>query len=692
MFPQIFGKYVLERELSSGGMARVFVATLRGAVGFEKRLAVKQIRPELASDPRFVERFVQEAKTTVELTHPNIVPVYELGVEQGVYFIAMELCPGVTLAELLAASGALGLEAGAYLGIEVARALGYAHRRAGIIHRDVTPRNVLIDDEGAVRLIDFGIARPVASGGGSEVFGSPGHMPPEQVRGAPLGPAADVFALGAMIIEACTGHPPFRRATERESLRAVEVLPEPPSRSHPSLAPLDAVLLAAVEPEASRRLQSIDELGRALRDVLRGTDLGDVARALGGRVRALRRSSRPDVERWPSWGSGSVPPPGAGSPTRTFATRPIEGSEPPASEQVTRPLPPESEEGSLPSLGSSSGEASPSSLGSSEAGALSPGARPLAAVSDGGGASSSSEQVTRPLSSEPSSEPSEPESLRSPASRSSPSSARGAESAEPEPLSPGARSQGPAGAVEASERAAPRAGVGRGTKARGGAWILGMVLLGGALVVAFAGRGDGDEGRSPSREPTLQASRGAPSPSPAADAVPGSSPANSTTDSTTEPSSLAKAELAPAQLEPPAPGAPARPAAASTPLAGAPPQPPHPPLTSPPAPSSSPTAPTAPSAPSPAPSAQGTSLVASPPSPAPGKVTLTSAPAAEVTIAGQRHATPVGALELPAGDYRATFTSPAWDGPISAQVRLEEGGSRHVHADFTSEPPRVLVR
>src|SRR5690606_40583383 len=101
------------------------VESLRGAGVLEKRLAVKQIRPELASDPRFVERFVQEAKTTVELTHPNIVPVYELGVEQGVYFIAMELCPGVTLAELLAASGALGLEAGAYLGIEVARALGY---------------------------------------------------------------------------------------------------------------------------------------------------------------------------------------------------------------------------------------------------------------------------------------------------------------------------------------------------------------------------------------------------------------------------------------------------------------------------------------------------------------------------------------------------------------------------------------
>src|SRR3954469_23311873 len=174
MFPQIFGKYVLEREIAAGGMARVYLATLRGAVGFEKRLVVKQIRPELASDEAFVHRFVDEAKTAVELSHPNIVPVYELGVEQGVYYIAMELCEGLTLSEVLGETGRLSAEEGAYLGVEICRALDYARRRANIVHRDVTPRNVLIDDEGAVRLIDFGIAAPAeASGGRREVFGSP---------------------------------------------------------------------------------------------------------------------------------------------------------------------------------------------------------------------------------------------------------------------------------------------------------------------------------------------------------------------------------------------------------------------------------------------------------------------------------------------------------------------------------------
>src|SRR5271155_552490 len=101
MYPQTFGKYVLERELATGGMARVLLATLRGAGGFEKKLVVKQIRDELAVDHEFVQRFVEEAKTTVALSHPNIVPVYELGIELGTYYLAMELVDGVSVDQLL---------------------------------------------------------------------------------------------------------------------------------------------------------------------------------------------------------------------------------------------------------------------------------------------------------------------------------------------------------------------------------------------------------------------------------------------------------------------------------------------------------------------------------------------------------------------------------------------------------------
>ncbi|HMJ11482.1 MAG TPA: protein kinase [Polyangiaceae bacterium] len=335
MFPQVFGKYVLERELASGGMARVYLATLRGAVGFEKRLIVKQIRPELASDPAFVRRFVEEAKTTVELSHPNIVPVYELGVEQGVYYIAMEFCEGVTLSELLAETGPLSPEEGAYVGVEICRALDYAHRRAHIVHRDVTPRNVIINDEGGVRLIDFGIAAPAQGGTGSstaraEIFGSPGHMPPEQLEGKPLGPASDVFAVAVLLIEAWTGSPPFRRETVEACENALHEPRRPLQASDERLASLSDLFTRATSLVPDERPESAELLARPLRQFLRNQDLGELERRLGLRVARARRGSQPRIPRaerasQPATGGPSTPAMAAGAvpelSTRTFAAR-----------------------------------------------------------------------------------------------------------------------------------------------------------------------------------------------------------------------------------------------------------------------------------------------------------------------------------------------------------------------------------
>jgi serine/threonine-protein kinase len=293
VYPQVFGKYVLERELSRGGMARVVLATLRGAGGFEKRLVVKQIRDELAYDSQFVRRFVEEAKTTVALSHPNIVPVYELGVEQGTYFLAMELVEGLSIAELLKSQGETGVkcvlspEEGAYVGMEVCRALDYAHRRMKVVHRDITPRNVMIDEEGQIKLIDFGIAAP-ALVAGQEIFGSPGHMPPEQVEGAELGPSTDIFAVAVLLMEAWTGAAPFRRPTPEECDAAMRAPHPRPSDSNARLAPLDDIILRAMKLDPKERQHDAAELGRALRNFLKGVDVGDVARALGDRVREQR--------------------------------------------------------------------------------------------------------------------------------------------------------------------------------------------------------------------------------------------------------------------------------------------------------------------------------------------------------------------------------------------------------------------
>jgi eukaryotic-like serine/threonine-protein kinase len=305
MYPQVFGKYVLERELARGGMARVVLATLRGAGGFEKRMVVKQIRDELACDDEFVRRFVEEAKTAVSLAHPNIVPVYELGVEMGTYFLAMEFVEGVSLAELLRAGDGQGdarprlsPEEGAYVGVEVCRALDYAHRRMNVVHRDVTPRNVMVDEEGQVKVIDFGIAAPVATApDGHGVFGSPGHMPPEQGVGGQLTPAADVFAVAVLLGELWSGRAPFRRRTPEEIEAAMRAPPPKVSEADIRLLPLDDVIAAAMALDPKERPQQADDLGRALRRFLAGVDLGDVARQLGDRVRRARTHPAPPAAR-----------------------------------------------------------------------------------------------------------------------------------------------------------------------------------------------------------------------------------------------------------------------------------------------------------------------------------------------------------------------------------------------------------
>ncbi len=363
MYPQVFGKYVLERELARGGMARVVLATLRGAGGFEKKLVVKQIREELACDDDFVRRFVEEAKTTVALAHPNIVPVYELGVELGTYFLAMEFVEGASLAELLRAMQKdrkpLSPEEGAYVGVEVCRALDYAHRRMNVVHRDVTPRNVMVDEEGGVKVIDFGISAPVATTpSGAGVFGSPGHMPPEQVQGKELTPAADVFAVAVLLMELWSGKAPFRRHTNEAIDEAMRGPHPKPSDADVRLLPLDEVMGAAMSLDPKKRPQQAEELGRALRKFLSGIDLGDVAKLLGARVKAVRASppppsseKKPTLQRPPSRpqavdmgtktfaareevlptsdGAGtrklaSAPPPKPGKEIETVATRPIE--------------------------------------------------------------------------------------------------------------------------------------------------------------------------------------------------------------------------------------------------------------------------------------------------------------------------------------------------------------------------------
>lgn len=219
-------------------MGDVHLAKLSGELGFEKLVVVKTIRAELASDPRFVELFASEAKTAVSLSHPNITPIYELGrADDGTLYTAMGWVDGPSLAQWIDRrrnQGSEGFEIGAALAIvrELLDALAHAHSReqgrTPVVHRDVTPRNVLVERSGRVQLVDFGIAKPAGTGGG--VQGSAGYMAPEQARGEPVDPRADLFSVGTLLYELLT----LEQAFPHEGIWSL-----PDMRAiHPRLRPL----------------------------------------------------------------------------------------------------------------------------------------------------------------------------------------------------------------------------------------------------------------------------------------------------------------------------------------------------------------------------------------------------------------------------------------------------------------------
>jgi serine/threonine-protein kinase len=283
--PVTFGKYVLDAELARGGMSRVFRARLRGPGGFEKHLVVKQILPELAADPEFVKLFVKEANTLVQLSHPNLVPVFELGVVDGVYFLAMEWVQGATVEELLR-QGPLPAALVAQIGAQIADALHYAHERFGIVHRDVTPRNVIVDGAGHARLLDFGIAARVENTGLGELFGSPGYMAPEQLRGEGLGPASDLFSLGCVLYEAIRGKPAWPQVRSAAQLEASEApAPLDSDSADEVLRELIGGLLAR---DASARPQPASQVAERLRTWLSERHPRGLQGELAARVAACR--------------------------------------------------------------------------------------------------------------------------------------------------------------------------------------------------------------------------------------------------------------------------------------------------------------------------------------------------------------------------------------------------------------------
>ena len=263
----IDGRYEVLERVGSGGMADVYLASdqLLG-----RKVAVKVLHHRFAEDQEFVERFRREASSAAGLSHPNVVSIFDRGEWDGTYYIAMEYLPGRTLKAIVRERGPLDPAAAIDIVVQILRAARFAHRR-GVIHRDLKPHNVILDEEGRAKVTDFGIARAGASDmtlTGS-IMGTAQYLSPEQAQGHAVSESSDLYAVGVVLYELLTGKVPFEGETAVTiALQHISQDPPSPSKVNPAVPrELDAVVLRALRKDPATRYQSADELIAALEKV-----------------------------------------------------------------------------------------------------------------------------------------------------------------------------------------------------------------------------------------------------------------------------------------------------------------------------------------------------------------------------------------------------------------------------------------
>ncbi|MGH9460109.1 MAG: serine/threonine protein kinase [Vicinamibacteria bacterium] len=295
-----YGQYFLLDRMAIGGMAEIFRAKRRGVEGFEKMVAVKRILPHLSDNKDFVEMFINEAKMVAGLSHPNIVQIFDLGKIENTYYIAMEYIEGLDLRAILARARETGtimdVDLSALIATKVASALEYAHRHRDasgkplrIVHRDVSPPNILISREGEVKLTDFGIAKAAIKAPSTDSGSLRGkllYMSPEQAWGRSMDKRSDIFSLGVVLFEMLAGRSLFMGTSEMSILERVrEAHFLTPSSFNPAIPiELEAVVAKALKKEPDDRYQDASEMLRDLDGYLRrrpAVGTAELAKCLG---------------------------------------------------------------------------------------------------------------------------------------------------------------------------------------------------------------------------------------------------------------------------------------------------------------------------------------------------------------------------------------------------------------------------
>ena len=309
------GRYRIVGRLGQGGMARVFLAQDES---LHRQVAVKVLADRHSDDPHFIERFQREARAAARLNHPNIVQVYDQSQTAGMSYIVQEYVEGETLKDLIRRESPIEPRRAITIGLQILAALRVAHQQ-GVIHRDVKPQNILVQPDGKIKVADFGIA----SAGDTEmteagsIVGTAQYLAPEQARGLPVGPPADLYAVGIVLYEMLSGRVPFEgEAAVTVAMRHVQEAPEALTDRNP-LVPvaLESVVMRALSKDPTQRYQSADQMGIELDRVRQGLPISDETAVIGAATIAMTQLASETLVA-PPLPPREAPPTRGGNPNR----------------------------------------------------------------------------------------------------------------------------------------------------------------------------------------------------------------------------------------------------------------------------------------------------------------------------------------------------------------------------------------
>ncbi len=307
-------RYRLIQQVGSGGMAVIYKAQ---DLSLGRTVAIKILRPSLTADASFAARFKNEARSVANLQHPNIVTVFDFGNADATQFLVMEFIDGQDLKKIIKAESPLGLERALQFGVQLCAGIGFAHR-AGIVHADIKPQNVLVTREDGVKVTDFGIAQALTNAQPGErqavVWGSPHYFSPEQARGERPTTASDVYSIGIVLFEMLTGRTPYSGKDQRELALAHLQTPVPAVTDiNPNIPqPIAQIVFKTMSKDPAQRYRMADQLGNVLRAYLeRGYPAGTgmpapVQAAPGVQAPPVTYPAPPAAPAWPT----PAPPPG----------------------------------------------------------------------------------------------------------------------------------------------------------------------------------------------------------------------------------------------------------------------------------------------------------------------------------------------------------------------------------------------